>query len=147
MATRSIRWALVKDLADQFSQHDLAGAAVCWSFPPGELDVTDEMIFPRRIASDWGAPNVKAGRQERDETITIEWTVMVNGLTTEDACMTRFGELVDVIDDTVASDRTLGWSDADVDAVVTDSDGVPVRAQDGFYVIGTVTTVIETRLL
>lgn len=147
MAEHSLRWPLTKHLAELFAQHPLAGTATAWSFPPGELDVTDEMVFPRRIASDWGSPNSKAGRQQRDETITIEWTVMVNGLTDEEACMTRFSELVEVVDDTVADDRSLGWIDGDVDASVTESDGVPVRAQDGFYVIGTVTTVIETRLL
>lgn len=146
MATRSVRWLLVQQYAALFSQHPLAGPVAVHAFPPGEMDVTDEMIVATKITSVWGNPNQKAGRQERDESITVEWAVMVNGLSDEDTCMSRFDELVAVIDDTVADDRTLDNFDGQADASVTASEGVPMRAQDGFYVMGTVTTVTETRL-
>ena len=59
--------------------------------------------------------------------------------------LTRVAPLV-FVDDTFADDPSLGGFPGVLEARVTASKGKPARAQDGFYVLGTVTTVIETRL-
>jgi inosine/xanthosine triphosphate pyrophosphatase family protein len=71
---------------------------------------------------------------------------MVNGVREPGDCMTRFDEIVAFVDDTFADDASLGGFPGVLEARVTASKGKPARAQDGFYVLGTVTTVIETRL-
>ena len=146
MPTNSQRWPLTKHLAELFSLRPGAGTVSVLDFPPGEIDITDEMLVATEIESEFSIPNSKAGRLERDETITIEWTVMVNGVREPGDCMTRFDEIVAFVDDTFADDASLGGFPGVLEARVTASKGKPARAQDGFYVLGTVTTVIETRL-
>lgn len=133
-------------MADLFAQQPGSATVAVLPFPPGEADITDEMLVATQIDSDYERPLASAGRLIRDETITIEWTVMVNGTADEDVCMTRFDEIVGYVDSTIAEDATLGGFAGVLDAMVTGSAGKPARSSSGFYVIGTVTTVIETRL-
>lgn len=146
MPANSQRWPLTQHLAALFAQQPGAGTVKVLDFPPGELDITDEMLVATEITSEFSVPNSKAGRSERDEVITIEWTVMVNGIRTPGACMTRFDEIVAFVDNTFADDPSLDGFPGVLEARITASKGRPARAQDGFYVMGTVTTVIETRL-
>ncbi len=146
MPANSQRWPLTQHHIGLCDLQPGAATVSVLDFPPGENDITDEMLVATEIDSEFSVPTAKAGRSDRDEVITIVWTVMVNGRTTPDACMTRFDEIVAFVDNTFADDPSLGGFPGVLEARITGSKGNPARAQDGFYVLGTVTTVIETRL-
>ncbi len=146
MPANTSRWGLLSKMADLYAAHRLAGELTVLAFPPGELDVTDDMLFFSSLSSDVGeGPGQTAGRYFRDDLLLIEWAVGVNGLSDPEACMTRLDEIVTVVDDVHANNRSL-------DGTVDDSwftgigDLQPIRSPDGFYLLGKLKTTVQIRL-
>ena len=104
-------------MADLYAAHRLAGELTVLAFPPGELDVTDDMLFFSSLSSDVGeGPGQTAGRYFRDDLLLIEWAVGVNGLSAPEACMTRLDEIVTVVDTGLPGFRSISeafknWED------------------------------------
>lgn len=146
MPANTSRWDLLSKMVDLYAAHELAGALTVLAFPPGELDVTDDMLYFAKLNAAVGeGPGETAGRYFRDDLTQIQWAFGVNGLTTPEDCMTRIDEIVSIVDDVHADNRSL-------DGTVDDSwftgleDLQPVRSPDGFYVLGKLNTTVQIRL-
>lgn len=147
MATTSVRWASVEALVTLLAAHDDIGLIGVHNSPPGDLDLTPDMIFVQQVNGSADVPAFAGGRTIRDDNFTI--TVMSKSFTTKGvtAAMERVEELGAIVEDVVADNDTLGDLDGVVSAKVSPVELIPTLTPEGAFGYATHDVVVHSRLV
>lgn len=146
MPETSIRWATVKHLVDLLRAHESMAGVLVEPGWPGDLNMTDEMVWLDELSGDVSIPVATGGRKHRDDRFTVPLLVRVAGRRDLDATMSRLTEVCAAIEDVLADDPTLESFDGIVSAQITDEDQTCGSTPEGPLGFGRVVVSVHSRL-
>lgn len=146
MATRSVRWAVVKSMVDQVATETSADVSV-HRFWPGEQNATARMLWVDEVSSVVEIPAMRgSARLLRDDRFTVRLLARVSGYQNEDDTVTALEAILADVEDAVADNDVSDEIDAVLSVFVTASEMTCGRTPSGFLGYGVITIEVHTRL-